>query len=152
MGIAGPHPGGAPARRRKRCPAGAGAPTPRGGGGVGVQRDPAYRLGKVRASTPLGKIFGLILHGVVERERGSRGGDGVDIGGIGWAKVDFDSSFTPDPPIVSDSSPIASRLRARRVCNPYHPLLACSTTGGSGGEGGALDSGSLKGESGGLSA
>ena len=34
MGIAGPHPGGAPARRRKRCPTGAGAPTPRGGGGV----------------------------------------------------------------------------------------------------------------------
>ena len=102
MRIAGPHPGGAPSRRRKRWPAGAGAPTPRGGGGVGVQRDPAHRLGKV---------FGVILHGVVERERGSRGGDGVDIGGIGWVKVDVDSSFTPDQPIVSD----VSRLRARRV-------------------------------------
>ena len=34
-------------------------------------------------------------------------------------KVDFDSYFTSDPPIVSDMS----RLRARRVCNPYHPLL-----------------------------
>ena len=79
MGIAGPHPGGAPARRRKRCPTGAGAPTPRGGGGVGAQSDSAYRLGKV---------LGAILHGVVERKRGSRGGDGVDVGGrIGWVNV-----------------------------------------------------------------
>ena len=53
MGIAGPHPGGAPARRRKRCPTGAGAPTPRGGGGVGVQRDPAHRLGKVFGVVPV---------------------------------------------------------------------------------------------------
>lgn len=57
MGIAGPHPGGAPARRRKRCPTGAGAPTPRGGGGGGAQSDSAYRLGKV---------LGAILHSVVE--------------------------------------------------------------------------------------
>ena len=102
MGIAGPHPGGAPARRRKRCPTGAGAPTPRGGGGVGVQSDPAHRLGKV---------LGAILHGVVERKRGGRGGDDVDIGGIGWVDVNVDSSFTPDPLVVSD----VSRLRARRV-------------------------------------
>lgn len=102
MGIAGPHPGGAPARRRKRCPTGAGAPTPRGGGGVGAQSDSAYRLGKV---------LGAILHGVVERKRGSRGGDDVDIGGIGWVNVNVDSSFTPDPLVVSD----VSRLRARRV-------------------------------------
>ena len=105
MGIAGPHPGGAPARRRKRCPAGAGAPTPRGGGEVGIQRDPAHRLGKV---------FGVNLHPRCRRARvrGSRGGDGVDIGGIGWVKVNVDSSFTPDPLIVPDVSP---RLRARRV-------------------------------------
>ena len=102
MGIAGPHPGGAPARRRKRCPTGASAPTPRGGGGVGVQSDPAHRLGKV---------LGAILHGVVERKRGSRGGDDVDIGGIGWVNVNVDSSFTSDPLVVSD----VSRLRARRV-------------------------------------
>ena len=102
MGIAGPHPGGAPARRRKRCPTGAGAPTPRGGGGGGAQSDSAYRLGKV---------LGAILHGVVERKRGSRGGNDVDIGGIGWVNVNVDSSFTPDPLVVSD----VSRLRARRV-------------------------------------
>ena len=102
MGIAGPHPGGAPARRRKRCPTGAGAPTPRGGGGVGAQSDSAYRLGKV---------LGAILHGVVERKRGSRGGDDVDIGGIGWVNVNVDSSFTSDPLVVSD----VPRLRARRA-------------------------------------
>ena len=106
MGIAGPHPGGAPARRRKRRPTGAGAPTPRGGGGGGAQSDSAYRLGKV---------LGAILHGVVERKRGSRGGDDVDIGGIGWVNVNVDSSFTPDPPIVSDM-PVQSVFR--------HPGLA----------------------------
>ena len=81
-----PLPGAASGARQGRVP-----PPPRGGGGVGAQSDSAYRLGKV---------LGAILHGVVERKRGSRGGDDVDIGGIGWVNVNVDSSFTSDPLVV----------------------------------------------------
>ena len=81
----------------------------------GSQGLPVYTVG-ARGWHPdrglsLGKVLGAILHGVVERKRGSRGGDDVDIGGIGWVDVNVDSSFTPDPLVVSD----VSRLRARRV-------------------------------------
>ncbi|EOD20870.1 hypothetical protein EMIHUDRAFT_241677 [Emiliania huxleyi CCMP1516] len=79
------------------------------GGGCGGE--PAWEPPAPTQGVPLpgaasgarqGRVLGAILHGVVERKRGSRGGDDVDIGGIGWVNVNVDSSFTPDPLVVSD--------------------------------------------------